>query len=214
MKGVNCSWRMGRHPMKSQPQADIYNSPQESSCQKQVGQYSFSRSVHLFWMMRKCFPVFLRRRGTARDSTGFWRKEFAILILRGAGGLFSIVKKVLTKTFSLFIPLFYQVSFLRCCFWKHFRLAVMCTNLGYSIYVPLGDGQKTQRAFGVILEGKSLILGSHTPFQHSRMDFWHTSYSALPLHVLVPSYKSKLVRGQVRLEVFLLLWLGFRKEFS
>lgn len=35
MKGVNCTWRVGRHPMKSQqqPQAAIQNSLQESSCQ-------------------------------------------------------------------------------------------------------------------------------------------------------------------------------------
>lgn len=37
---------------------------------EQARQYSFSRSVHLFWTMRKCLPVFLRRGalpGTAQD---------------------------------------------------------------------------------------------------------------------------------------------------
>lgn len=44
--------------------------PERIQLSGQVGQYSFSRSLHLFWMIRKCLPVFLRRGalpGTAQD---------------------------------------------------------------------------------------------------------------------------------------------------
>lgn len=60
----------------------------------------------------KMLSCLSQKRGTARDSTGFGRHQHAELILRGTGGLFfSIVKMIVTKSFSLFIPLFYQVSF-------------------------------------------------------------------------------------------------------
>lgn len=44
--------------------------PARIQLSEQVGQYSLSRSASLLWMLRKCFPVFLRRGalpGTAQD---------------------------------------------------------------------------------------------------------------------------------------------------
>lgn len=57
--------------------------------------------IHQFILdNEKMLSCLSQKRGTARDSTGFERHPLAVLILRRTGGLFfSIVKKILTKTF-------------------------------------------------------------------------------------------------------------------
>lgn len=157
-----------------------------------------------------------QKRGTARDSTGFGRPACST-ILRGTGGLFfSIVKKILTKTFSLFFPLFYQVPFLRYCFWKHCRPA-----LNSDMHKP---GLKDLCATRWWPENPVSIWGysgrqrfhpwvtySFPTFQDEFPATLHClSMFLLPVTLGVGS---KLVPGQVRLEVFLLLWLVFKKEF-
>lgn len=124
MKGVNCSWQMERHPMKSQPQAAIQNSLQESNCQSRLGSTpSPDLSIYFGWW-ENAFLSFSEE-GHCQGQHRIWKTPSFSKILRVTGGpFFSIVKKILTKTFSLFSPIFYQVRFLRYCFWKHFRLAL------------------------------------------------------------------------------------------
>lgn len=197
MKGVNCSWRMERHPMKSQPQAAIQNSLQESNCQSRLGSTPPPDLSIYFGWWENAFLSFSEE-GHCQGQHRIWKTPSFRTILRVTGGpFFSIVKKILTKTFSLFFPIFYQVRFLRYCFWKHFRLALNSDKHkpGLQDLCATRWWPENPVTFGVILEDKGFILGSHSHFRHSRMDFWHTSYSALPLHVLAPSYTGSGIKA-------------------
>lgn len=55
--------------------------------------------------------------------------------------------------------------------------------------------KKPSKHLGLFWNNKSFILGSQTHFQLSRMDFWHSSYSALPLHVLAPGYTGSGIKA-------------------
>lgn len=63
-------WEDGKASHEIPAPSSHSEQPTTIQLSEQAGQYSFSRSVHLFWMMRKCLPVFLRRGalpGTAQD---------------------------------------------------------------------------------------------------------------------------------------------------
>lgn len=105
--------------------------PASSSYLGQPARIQLSEACWAILLLQKC-PFILdyekmlsclsQKRGTARDSTGFGRHRLVALILRGTGGLFfSIVKKILTKTFSLFIPLFLSSKFLEILLLKAFQ---------------------------------------------------------------------------------------------
>lgn len=122
MKRVNCSWRMERHPMKSQPQAAFRTACWNPTVR--AGWTVFLLQICPFILdhektiknIEKCLPCFLKRGilpGTAQDledtSLQYW-------VWRDRRTLLVYSKGNIDQDLHYIFPLFYQVKFLQLLF--------------------------------------------------------------------------------------------------